>query len=425
MIAFRRLLSLMLLGFGLTVLFNTVEPALIGHKVLELAPEQPNSALGNTTFLAALVGIVTQPIVGALSDRTRSRWGRRAPFLIGGVLTALIGLYLIAAAATFGFVIGAVLLMHVGYNTTLSPWQALIPDRIPAGQRGAAAGVKAVMEISALAVGRFGAGQLISRVPEWGSAAIAATLALPTAALSIGLLVTARAARETPVVDSMTTSMRRSMLRAFNVDLRAHPAFGWWFINRALFWCAFIGLSTFLLFYAIDVLGLSEAEAQSYIGGVSAILGVALLAFLIPASWLSDRIGRKPLVIAGGLIAGLGTLFLLSTRDRTLITAGAIVIGGGVGIFMTANWALVTDIVPREEAARYLGIANMATASGSAIARLLGGTLIDAINAATGTTSTGYLIVFGAAAAFFLLSTILVIPLRVGVTWVSKEMERG
>jgi MFS family permease len=194
------------------------------------------------------------------------------------------------------------------------------------------------------------------------------------------------------------------------VDFRAHPAFAWWFANRLLFWAAFIAMNTFLLFYAIDVLKMKQDDAQRYIGQLSTVLGVALVIMSIPAGWLSDRFGRKPLVIASGLIACIGTLIILLARDVTYVTLAAVVIGVGIGMFLSANWALVTDIVPRNEAARYLGIANIATAGGSAIARVLGGTLIDPINAALG-APTGYLALYALAAAFFLLSAVVIIPL--------------
>jgi MFS family permease len=82
-----------------------------------------------------------------------------------------------------------------------------------------------------------------------------------------------------------------------------------------------------------------------------------------------------------------------------------------VGTFISANWALVTDIVPRGEAARYLGIANIATAGGSGLARLLGGALIDPLNALLGSRSAGYLVVYGLAAAFFLASALVALRL--------------
>jgi MFS family permease len=110
-------------------------------------------------------------------------------------------------------------------------------------------------------------------------------------------------------------------------------------------------------------------------------------------------------------VAAGGTCALLFVRDLSLITVCAAIIGLGIGTFLSANWALVTDIVPREEAARYLGIANIATAGGSALARFLGGALIDSLNSALHSTSAGYITVYGIAAAFFLISAVVVVPL--------------
>jgi MFS family permease len=161
----------------------------------------------------------------------------------------------------------------------------------------------------------------------------------------------------------------------------------------------------------IDVVGMAEAEAQKYVGTLSTLLGAALVIVTLPSGWLADRVGRKPVVITSGVVAALGAGIILIARQVNLITVGGVIVGLGVGLFMSANWALVTDIVPRQEAARYLGIANIATAGGSAVARFLGGALIDPLNRLTGSTSTGYFTVYAIAAGFFLLSALVVIPL--------------
>ena len=76
-VSFWRLIALTTLGFALTLTTNTLEPAVLSHKVLQLAPDNPNRALGLTTFAGLLVAGLAQPLVGVLSDHTRSRWGRR------------------------------------------------------------------------------------------------------------------------------------------------------------------------------------------------------------------------------------------------------------------------------------------------------------------------------------------------------------
>jgi MFS family permease len=408
-----RLLALSAFGFALTMLSNTLEPAVLGHKVLELVPDRRNTALGFTTFAGLLVAIVVQPIIGVLSDRTRSPWGRRLPYFALGTVMVVACLLLIALAPLFAFVVIGVLLIQFASNTVQGPWQALIPDQVPETQRGQASGIKAMFDILALIVGRLIAGQLVGRYEQWGQAAILAAIAVPSVVFFIALALTAAVAREEPdaAADSPARTVRQALANTFRVDFRAHPAFGWWFANRFLFWAGFIALQTFLLFYAIDVVGLGRDEAQRYLSLLTTVLGAALLLVALPSGWLADRVGRKPLVFAAGMIATVGTLIILVARDVNLITAAASLIGIGIGIFLSANWALVTDIVPRAEAARYLGIANIATAGGSATARLLGGTLIDPLNQALGSTSAGYIVLYAIAAVLFFVSALVVIPL--------------
>src|SRR5437660_12921548 len=102
-----RLAAVLALGFALTLVSSTLEPGVLGHKVLQLAPGAPNTALGLTTFAGLLVAILAQPVVGALSDRSRSPWGRRLPYLVCGTLLLIACLYLIAAAPSLAVLLAA------------------------------------------------------------------------------------------------------------------------------------------------------------------------------------------------------------------------------------------------------------------------------------------------------------------------------
>ncbi|MCL4506953.1 MAG: MFS transporter [Chloroflexi bacterium] len=408
-----RLLAISAFGFALTMLSNTLEPAVLGHKVLELAPNQPNTALGFTTFAGLIVAILVQPIVGVLSDRARTRWGRRMPFFVVGTLLVMACLLLIALAPDFALLVAGVLMIQFASNTVQGPWQALIPDHVAEKQRGQASSIKAIYDILALIAGRAIAGQLVGRFSQWGQIAILAAVGVPSLVFVAALIITGFSAREGEDTANAAPQMtiRQALSSSFRIDLRAHPAFGWWFANRLLFWAAFIALNTFLLFYAIDVIKLQQDEAQRYIGTLSTVLGAALVIISIPSGWITDRIGRKPLIVAAGLIAMLGTLIILIARDLGLVTVAAGVIGIGIGMFLSANWALITDIVPRNEAARYLGVANIATAGGSAIARFIGGAIIDPLNHLLGSSTAGYMALYAIAALFFLLSALVILPL--------------
>jgi len=413
-----RLIAIVSFGFALSILSNTLEPAVLSHKVLELAAAYRNTALGLTTFFGMLVASVVQPTVGVLSDRTRSRLGRRLPYLIGGAFVVISCLYLIALSASFASFVGLVVLLQAAANVVQGPWQALISDLVPEARRGLASGAKAMSEIVGLIVGRQIAGQLLGHHPEWGPVATVAAVSVPTLAFLLALVLTLLGAREGPNApgqQSAQPSLRQALSRTFAVDLRSHPDFAWWFVNRLLFWAAFIALGTFLLFFVIDVVGIPEAPAQWLIGRLSALLGTAIALVTVPSGKLADRFGAKPLVVLSGLIAALGGGIMILARDMTtLIVAGALV-GLGVGMFLSSSWTFATEMVPPGQAGRYLGIANIATTTGSASGRLLGGILIDSLNRTFGSVSIGYLSVYGLAALFFLLSALAAtrLPTRV------------
>lgn len=402
-----RLLGLVAFALALGIVSNTLEPAVLGHKALELVPDDKSTALGLTTFAGLLVAVFWQPIVGGWSDRLTGRWGRRIPFFLAGALIASASLVAVAAAPFFGLVVGGVLLAQLGTNTIQGPWQALIPDGVPILQHGRAAGYKASLEILGFVIGRWASGRLVARGQPL--AAVGVAIAALAGALAFSLIAL-RGSSLGPHSETQTSpapprpAMGALLRGTFQVDWRANPGFRWWLINRFLFWGGFIALNTFLLFFLIDVHAMAEPEAQRFAGDVATLLGGAILLVTYPAGWLSDRIGRRALVSATGVVAAAGTVLLVAARTTAGIVAAGAILGVGVGAFLSADWALLTDLVPRASAARYLGIANIAAAGGSAAARFLGGVLIDPLARMGGQPQLGYGAVFGAAAIGFLVA---------------------
>ena len=413
-ISFLRMFVISLLGFALTFSSNIQDPPMMTYKVRQLAPDLPNTALGFLGFVGLLVAMVVQPIVGVFSDRAKTKLGRRLPFIIGGAVLIAASLFLLAAAPALWILLMGVIFIQFSSNILQGPWQALIPDLVPESQRGTASSLKAVMDIIAVIVGGAVAGMLLGKVDQWGQTAVYAAAGAPVVVFAIFIVFTAIWAREKAgAADEAITSrsVGEALKNAFYVNFRQRPVFGWWFANRILFWGAFIAINTFLINYLMDVIHMSQGAAQSFYGTLKIILGGALVVLALLSGWLSDKFGRKPVMLAAGLVAFAGSLLLLFVRTQTLITVAGAIVGMGVGTFLSASWALATDIVPGEEAARYLGIANIATCIGSGGARLLGGVLIDPINKALGSSSSGYLLLFSLAALFFLASALVIIPL--------------
>ena len=166
-----------------------------------------------------------------------------------------------------------------------------------------------------------------------------------------------------------------------------------------------------MLFYLEDVVGMSFTEASRFFGDLSLVLGLSLLGIALPAGRLSDRIGRRPLILASCLVAILGNAVLLTARSRPTLILGGGLLGLAAGTYLASNWALATDLVPRSQAARYLGIANIATAGGSFLARFAGGALIDPINRYFESASAGYFTLYGLTLIGFALATLAVLRL--------------
>ncbi|MFZ6030247.1 MAG: MFS transporter [Chloroflexota bacterium] len=410
-----RLLVISLLSFGLTFLSNVQDPPLMTYKVHQLAPNLPNTALGFLGFLGLLVAMLVQPVVGVFSDRAHTRLGRRLPFIIGGVVLLAAALFLMAAAPNLWLLVTGIVFVQFAANFMQGPWQALIPDLVPASQHGAAASLKASLDIIALVGGGAAAGMILGEqgIAQWGQNAVFVISTVTVTILIVIVSVTAAWAREQPGNPSPAAKrpIGAALRHAYSVDFRRYPLFAWWFANRVLFWGAFIALNAFLINYLVDVIQMGQAEAQSFYGSMKIILGTALVLLALLAGWFSDRYGRKPVMLASGLVAFAGIFTLFFVRDKNLIILGAAIIGMGIGAFLSASWALATDIVPREEAARYLGIANIATCLGSGGARLLGALLIDPINTWFSSSSAGYLALYGLAGICFLLSTLAILPL--------------
>lgn len=408
-----RLLALSSLSFAVTLAASSLESAVFGHKVLRILPDSPNTLLGFSTFAGSVLAIFLGPLIGALSDRTRGRYGRRRPFIAVGVFTFLVAFVLIARSSGVAAFVAGVLLFRASDSLVYTNWASLYPDRVPESQRGRGAGFKAMVDIVGVIVGRFTAGELLARFPVLGPQAVLAAVAVPSGGLVFALIVTLFALRDLPSPDlpENPPPVLESLKVAFTVDGAKHPGFHWWFVNRALYWTGFIIIFQFFLLFIIDVVGFSEPDAQRFLARLAVVAGAAVLVIALPAGTLADRIGRRPLVILGCGLASLASVLIIIVREPAYFLGAAAVLGVGAGIFVSSDFALLTDIVPGAAAGRYLGLANIASAGGAAVARLLGGALVDPLNRLSGSSTAGYVGLYSVAALLLLLSLAAAIKL--------------
>ena len=130
------------------------------------------------------------------------------------------------------------------------------------------------------------------------------------------------------------------------------------------------------------------------------------------SGWVSDRVGRKSVVMVGAIGAAVGSLWMLTANDVTEVLIIASVTGASVGVLLSANWALANELADDNQAGLHIGIVNLATIAGAALAKLLGPG-IDALNQIPGRADDfGYQVLITGAAGFFILGAVLIIPLK-------------
>lgn len=385
--------------FGLAFMWNGLHPIVLPALLLRFVPEAlKNTYLGGMTFAGLILAMAIQPISGALSDRTRSRWGKRHPWILAGTLFSLVFLAGMALTANLWGILAAYLLLQIASNAAHGPAQGLIPDLVPSERRGLASGIKNLFDMGGLVVTSLVAGQLM------GDDNPVLAFAIMGGVLAISTLITLLTTTETLAADTGESAAGYSLRDLLRVDLWRYPDYAWLIVSRFFILLGIYAVQTFAQYYIRDRLGVDDPAAVT--GNLMATIGIALTLLVFPAGLLSDRIGRKRLNLFSGALAALGIFLLILVRNVSTLYIFGGIIGMATGIFLSVNWALATDLIPMEEAGKYLGLSNLATAGAGAGSRLAG-PLIDGLNALRPGAYLGYPALFLLASASTLSGTLL------------------
>jgi Na+/melibiose symporter-like transporter len=196
-------------------------------------------------------------------------------------------------------------------------------------------------------------------------------------------------------------------------EARSNPSFAWWVVNRLAFFVGTTNLAGFAVYFLQGRLGLAEEQAAGPASRLMMVVGVFILISALPSGWLADRFGHRRLVAISGIMATLGTLILLLSPSLPPIYIGGCIVGLAAGLFFTANWALGTDLVPKEEAGRYLGISNLAGAGAGAVGAYIGGPIADYITAQVpDQPGLGYVVLFAIYGVLFLFSVFTLLKVQ-------------
>lgn len=142
-----------------------------------------------------------------------------------------------------------------------------------------------------------------------------------------------------------------------------------------------LGGSAFLLAIPVRYFershGLDLDDRTLWINLMTLAVAVATVAATLPSARISDRVGRKPVIFAACGIGSVGMAVIAVAPTPLFSLPGAVLVGAGAGIFLAVDWALITDLVPKASAGRYMGISNVATATNGLVAAMVGGIFVD------------------------------------------------
>lgn len=343
--------------FGVFMAFVTPLGISLAIRVDQLAAGRAEY-LGYITGAGGVGALLATPVAGMLSDRTRSRFGRRRPWLLAATGLGIVSLLVMALAPTV-LVLGlGWVLAQMGWGSVLALLLTSQADRLSEAQRGRVAGLSGVVQQLApvagvlLAGGLSGNNLLLFLVP--GAAGIVAM------ALFVGL-VPEPSTRDAELPQPLT---RAALFRSYVFDPRRSPDFAWNWFGRSLFITGLTFNTTFTAFFFADRLDVAVEEVT---GELASVAGIGILAAILGAfggGYLSDRLRRRrAFILIGACVFAAAVITMALSPSVPLILAASVVSNLGLGIFSAVDQALVLDVLPDKEtdAGRFTGINGFST----------------------------------------------------------------
>lgn len=323
---------------------------LLGTQAALIDPIDKEGILALVAGVGAVFSMIANPLWGALSDRTTSRFGQRIPWVTAGAVAGAGGLTLLATAdSVTGMVVGWSL-TQIALNAPFAALSAAIPDQVPVERRGVAGGYFGVAQTVGVLGGTglaYAGGTVLS-----GYLACAAFVVLGS--LPFVLLRRDRVITDPPAWDT------KAFLRGFWISPRLHPDFAWAWLTRFLINLGNAIALLYLLFYLKDQVRISDPE-----GGVVVLTGVyalALLATVLVGGYWSDRVGRRRVFVSGsGVVMSVAAVMLAVWPTWTGALVAATVLGVSFGIYTSVDFALITQVLPAAaDRGKDLGVINIA-----------------------------------------------------------------
>ena len=382
--------KIFLLGFGffgisvIWSVYNSYVPVFL--KEFGLA----SAIVGFIMTLDNIFAITIQPYIGFLSDRTRTRLGRRMPYILGAAPVAALFFSLIPLAGNLWLMLAAIVAMNIAMAVHRTPTIALMPDITPSEYLSKANGIINFMGGVGALLAFFG-GALLYDMDRSLPFLFAAVLLLASSLLIVFAIKEPDVPRSS---GGEETGALRDMLKTLRGVFRdPEPStrgillaiFAWFF--------AYGAIEAFFTSYGKWHLGIKESTASMILG----LFALTFILFSIPSGFLASRIGRKKTILAG--LAGLTVLMSIPLfTDNVMLVSAAMLLGGVMWAFVNVNsLPIVVDLAPRELIGGYTGLYYLFEMAALIISPPFAGLLIDIF---------GYTSIFAWAVAWMIIAAL-------------------
>lgn len=303
-----------------------------------LNPAHKTQMLSLTVAIGGLVLILVTAPLGRLSDVSTSRAGMRRPFIVGGALVGAFGMFVLAYAPNLASIIAGACLTQIGFGATTMALNALLAEQIPARIRARIAAAFGMSTAIAPTIGSWMVGSLPSNPVYW--------FGIPAVLAVAGNVCAALVLRDIVRTERVPIDWR-SLLRSYWINPVRHSDFAWAWLCRLLVTMSLGTLMIYLLYFLEDRLNIASSQAAKEQGTILALYFVGGVVTSIGFGWLSDRTGRRKLIVySSALFTGVGLMISLLSHDMAMFTTGVVLAGMGQGAFVSVDVAMMTELLP-------------------------------------------------------------------------------
>jgi len=358
---------LFLANLGLWLGIYAPIQVLLPEQAQLLASADKETVFSVVTGIGAVVALIANPVIGAFSDRTCSRWGRRHPWTLAGSVLGAVGLVVLAVAPNVVLMVIGWSLVQAGLNGMLASLTSALPDRVPVEQRAEVGGFIGISQM----LGTVAGAALVS--------VVITSLAGGYVACAVLVVVGALAfVRFTP--DAVLPRRfrpdggLRQLVGALWISPVKYPDFGWgWGTHFMVNLGNALG-TLYLLYFLADAVHYQGDPVDGLLI-LMVLYGIALTIGALVAGRMSDKSGRrKPYVVAAAVVMAASAIILAVSPTWTASLIAAPLLGVGFGVYWAVALAVLTQVLPAaSNRAKDLGVINVANSLPQVIAPVVAG----------------------------------------------------